>query len=56
VVELNSLRLQMALDILYKLQPDLTQPQRLAYAVKLLPALSALTTIEIEPLLLEETV
>lgn len=51
--EVNAAKLQLALRVVSKLQPNLPEAQRLAFAVKLLPSLNTLTTSKIDPLKIE---
>lgn len=41
-------RLQLALDIVSKVKPQISDPERYAYAVRLLPALNTLTTSDLQ--------
>lgn len=47
--ELDSSKLKLALELVQKMHPDLSEPDRLAHAIRLLPALNTLTTSDMEP-------
>jgi DNA-directed RNA polymerase specialized sigma24 family protein len=46
--ELESAKLKLALELVAKMKPDLPEPDRIAYAVRLLPAINVIITSDIE--------
>lgn len=46
--ELESAKLKLALELVAKMKPDLLEPDRIAYAVRLLPAINVIATSDIE--------
>lgn len=50
--ELQRAMLELAVEIVSKLKPDLPVDEQYAHAVELLPSINKLATSEIEPILL----
>jgi len=47
-IQLDRERIQLALDLLAQISPELSEGEKIAYAIKLLPALGVVTSTEIE--------